>query len=78
MREELRLGKMVRSAVDSGYEKALFTIIDSHVTTLITAVVLFQFGTGPIKGFAVTLSLVWSSTSSPPDRDQGDLRLGEL
>ncbi len=57
MREELRLGKMVRSAVDSGYEKALFTIIDSHVTTLITAVVLFQFGTGPIKGFAVTLSL---------------------
>ncbi len=57
MREELRLGKMVRAAVDSGYDKALFTIIDSHVTTLITAVVLFQFGTGPIKGFAVTLSL---------------------
>jgi preprotein translocase subunit SecD len=57
MREELRMGKMVRAAVDSGYEKALFTIIDSHVTTLITAVVLFQFGTGPIKGFAVTLSL---------------------
>ncbi len=47
----------VRAAVDSGYDKALFTIIDSHVTTLITAVVLFQFGTGPIKGFAVTLSL---------------------
>jgi preprotein translocase subunit SecD len=57
MREELRLGKTVRGAVDSGYDKALFTIIDSHVTTLITAVVLFQFGTGPIKGFAVTLSL---------------------
>jgi preprotein translocase subunit SecD len=57
MREELRLGKTVRPAVDSGYDKALFTIIDSHVTTLITAVVLFQFGTGPIKGFAVTLSL---------------------
>ena len=55
--EELRLGKTVRSAVDSGYDKALFTIIDSHVTTLITSVVLFQFGTGPIKGFAVTLSL---------------------
>jgi preprotein translocase subunit SecD len=57
IREELRLGKTVRAAVDSGYDKALFTIIDSHVTTLITAVVLFQFGTGPIKGFAVTLSL---------------------
>lgn len=57
IREELRLGKMVRAAVDAGYDKALFTIIDSHVTTLITAVVLFQFGTGPIKGFAVTLSL---------------------
>ena len=57
IREELRLGKTVRAAVDAGYDKALFTIIDSHVTTLITALVLFQFGTGPIKGFAVTLSL---------------------
>jgi preprotein translocase subunit SecD len=57
IREELRMGKTVRAAVDAGYDKALFTIIDSHVTTLITAVVLFQFGTGPIKGFAVTLSL---------------------
>jgi preprotein translocase subunit SecD len=57
IREELRLGKTVRAAVDSGYDKTLFTIIDSHVTTLITALVLFQFGTGPIKGFAVTLSL---------------------
>jgi len=57
IREELRIGKTVRAAVDAGYDKALFTIIDSHVTTLITAVVLFQFGTGPIKGFAVTLSL---------------------
>ncbi len=57
MREELRLGKTVRAAVDAGYDKAMYAIIDSHVTTLITAVVLFQFGTGPIKGFAVTLSL---------------------
>jgi preprotein translocase subunit SecD len=57
IREELRLGKTVRAAVNSGYDKALFTILDSHVTTLITAVVLFQFGTGPVKGFAVTLSL---------------------
>ncbi len=57
IREELRLGKTVRAAVDSGYDKALFTILDSHVTTLITGVVLFQFGTGPIKGFAVTLCM---------------------
>ena len=57
IREELRLGKPVRLAVDAGYEKAFLTIVDTHVTTLITALVLFLFGTGPIKGFAVTLSL---------------------
>lgn len=57
IREELRVGKTPRAAVDSGYSKAFWTIFDSHVTTLITAAVLFQFGTGPIKGFAVTLSL---------------------
>ncbi len=57
IREELRSGKTSRAAVDSGYDKAFLTIVDSHVTTLITAAVLFQFGTGPIKGFAVTLSL---------------------
>ena len=57
MRDELRAGKTPRSAVDSGYKKAFWTIFDSHITTLITAAVLFQFGTGPIKGFAVTLSL---------------------
>lgn len=57
IRDELRTGKTPRSAVDSGYHKAFWTIFDSHVTTLITAMVLFQFGTGPIKGFAVTLSL---------------------
>jgi preprotein translocase subunit SecD len=57
MRDELRSGKTPRAAVDSGYDKAFWTIFDSHVTTLITAAVLFQFGTGPIKGFAVTLSL---------------------
>jgi preprotein translocase subunit SecD len=55
IREELRLGKTPRASIDSGYDKAFWTIFDSHVTTLITAVVLFQFGTGPIKGFAVTL-----------------------
>lgn len=55
IREELRIGKTPKAAIDSGYDKAFWTIFDSHVTTLITAVVLFQFGTGPIKGFAVTL-----------------------
>lgn len=57
IREELRGGKAPRSAIDVGYDKALLTIIDSHVTTLITGVALFLFGTGPIKGFAVTLCL---------------------
>ncbi|HEY7531674.1 MAG TPA: protein translocase subunit SecD [Nitrospiraceae bacterium] len=57
IREEFRQGKPVRLAVDAGYEKAFYTIVDSHVTTLITGVVLFLFGTGPIKGFAVTLCL---------------------
>lgn len=57
IREEIRAGKPPRPAVDSGYDKAFLTILDSHVTTLITAAVLFMFGTGPIKGFAVSLSL---------------------
>lgn len=57
MREEYRAGKTPRAAVDSGYDRAFLTIVDSHVTTLITAAVLYQFGTGPIKGFAVTLFL---------------------
>lgn len=57
IREELRLGKTARAAVDSGYERATLTILDANVTTLIAALVLFQFGSGPVKGFAVTLSL---------------------
>ncbi|HSB67786.1 MAG TPA: protein translocase subunit SecD [Candidatus Methylomirabilis sp.] len=57
IREELKLGKTVRSSIDAGYDKAFVTIVDSHVTTLITAAALFLFGTGPVKGFAVTLSL---------------------
>jgi preprotein translocase subunit SecD len=57
IREELRLGKTVRAAVDSGFEKAWVAIFDSHITTLITTFILFIFGTGPIKGFAVTLSI---------------------
>ncbi len=57
MREEYALGKSVRSSIDGGYSKAFLTIVDSQVTTLITAMALFMFGTGPIKGFAITLSL---------------------
>lgn len=57
MREEFAIGKSVKSGVEGGYEKAFWTIVDSQVTTLITALALFIFGTGPIKGFAVTLSL---------------------
>jgi SecD/SecF fusion protein len=57
MREEVALNKPIRSAVAGGYDKALWTIVDSHITTLITAFALFLFGTGPIKGFAVTLSI---------------------
>jgi preprotein translocase subunit SecD len=57
IREELTLGRTARAAVDTGYKRATLTILDANVTTLIAAVVLFQFGTGPVKGFAVTLSL---------------------
>lgn len=57
IREELRTGKTIRAAIDSGYGQAFRTILDANVTTLITAVVLYSFGTGPIKGFALTLSI---------------------
>jgi len=57
IREELLKKKTLRSAIDTGYSKALLTILDANITTLITAVVLFQFGTGAVKGFAVTLSV---------------------
>lgn len=57
MREEFALGKTVKSGIEGGYNNAFSTIIDSQVTTLITAMALFLFGTGPIKGFAITLSL---------------------
>ena len=55
IREELRKGKSVRSAIDGGYNRALTTIIDANVTTLVAALVLYQFGTGPIRGFATVL-----------------------
>jgi len=57
IREELRTGKTVARSIEFGYERAFRTILDSNVTTLISSAVLFQFGTGPIKGFAVTLSI---------------------
>ncbi len=57
IREEMRSGKSIRQAVELGYDRAFRTILDAHVTTLISALFLFQFGTGPIKGFAVTLSI---------------------
>jgi len=56
-REELRTGKTPRAAIEAGYGKAFLTILDSNVTTLLAAMFLFQFGTGPVKGFAVTLSV---------------------
>lgn len=57
IKEELRLGKTLKASIDSGFKRAFWTIFDANVTTLITAVVLMYFGTGPIKGFAVTLSI---------------------
>ena len=57
IREEQRAGRMPVSAIDTGYRRALTTIIDANLTTLIAAVILFVFGTGPIKGFAVTLTI---------------------
>ena len=57
IREEKRSGKSIRAAVKAGYSRAFVTILDANLTTLITALVLYRFGTGPIKGFAVTLSV---------------------
>ena len=57
IKEETRNGRTPISAIDAGYRRALTTIIDSNLTTLIAALLLFQFGSGPIKGFAVTLTI---------------------
>jgi preprotein translocase subunit SecD len=57
IREEIRAGKQVISAVDTGFSKALVTIIDTHVTTIVSAAFLYLFGTGPVRGFAVTLTV---------------------
>jgi len=57
IKEELRWGKTIRAAIEQGYHRAFITIIDSNLTTLIAAIFLYQFGTGPVRGFAVTLSI---------------------
>jgi preprotein translocase subunit SecD len=57
MREEIRLGKSPRAAVEAGYERALPAILDSNITTFLSGLILFQFGSGPVKGFAVTLCI---------------------
>jgi len=57
IREEIRNGNSPQASIYAGYEKAFSTILDANITTLITAVVLFSLGTGPVKGFAVTLSI---------------------
>lgn len=62
IREELLTGKTIRAAIDSGYSRAFFTILDANITTLIAAVVLYQYGTGPIKGFALVLIIGISSS----------------
>jgi preprotein translocase subunit SecD len=55
IREELRAGKGIPAAIDTGFSRAFLTIIDTHVTTVVSCAFLFMFGTGPVKGFAVTL-----------------------
>jgi len=57
IREELRTGKTVRASIETGYSRAFRTILDANITTLLMALVLYQFGTGPIRGFAITLSI---------------------
>ena len=57
IREELRAGKTPRAAVAAGFSRSLWTVLDANITTLIAAIILYEYGTGPIKGFAVTLSI---------------------
>jgi preprotein translocase subunit SecD len=56
IREELRAGRSAATAVQEGFKHAMVTIIDTHVTTIVSALILFLFGTGPVRGFAVTLA----------------------
>jgi len=57
IKEELRTGKSLRSAIDAGFKRGFTAVFDANATTLITAIVLYFLGTGPIRGFAVTLSI---------------------
>jgi len=57
IREEVRAGRTPLSAIDAGYSRALSTIVDANVTTLIAAILLYAFGSGPVRGFAVTLAI---------------------
>ncbi|NLH61396.1 MAG: MMPL family transporter, partial [Ignavibacteriales bacterium] len=57
IREELNMGKTLKAAVDSGFSKAYSAIIDSNITTFFTGVILYQFGSGPVQGFALTLMI---------------------
>jgi preprotein translocase subunit SecD len=62
IKEEIKVGKSPLAAIDAGYSRSLWTILDSNITTLLTGLILFWFGTGPIKGFAATLSIGIIST----------------
>jgi preprotein translocase subunit SecD len=57
IKEEMRAGKTIRASVDQGFNRAFSSIVDSNITTLITAVVLYALGSGPVKGFAFTLGI---------------------
>ena len=57
IREELATGKTIKASVDSGFSKANSAIVDSNITTFITGIILYQFGTGPVQGFALTLMI---------------------
>jgi preprotein translocase subunit SecD len=57
IREEMRAGKSVKMAVQQGYDRVFLTIVDSHVTTLVASIVLMQYGSGPVRGFAVSLTI---------------------
>ncbi len=77
IREEVRNGKTPASAVDQGFARAWVTIIDTHVTTIVSAAILFLFGTGPVKGFAVTLTFgLLANLFTVGVRVAGDLRRG--
>ena len=66
IREEARAGRAPFSAMEAGYRRAFTTIIDSNLTTLIAAIILFVIGTGPVRGFAVTLGIGSPPPCSPP------------